>query len=155
MKVCAVNGCGETHDLQDHHISPVVYDPQRRRKRSVKGDTVPYDKKLGDCNFAEVFAYMFTLGCISPEETITVCSYHHRIFHGILSANKAAHSEMVKQGLENARKSGKRLGRPTNVTPEIISVTIEARAKGMSIRQIAKTYKIGTGTVYRILRANI
>jgi hypothetical protein len=151
MKVCAVNGCGETRDLHEHHISPVVYDPQGRRKRKVKGDVVPFDKRLGDCNFAEVFAYIFTLGCMSSEDTITVCSHHHRILHGILAFNKASHSKMVREGIEKARQSGKFIGRPTNLTTDVVSGIIADRKKKMPIRAIGKKYRVGTGTVYRVL----
>jgi DNA invertase Pin-like site-specific DNA recombinase len=57
----------------------------------------------------------------------------------------------IEEGIERARKNGIRIGRPTNVTQEVIEFVKKDKTNGLSIKKIAKKYKIGVGTTYRIL----
>ena len=59
--------------------------------------------------------------------------------------------ERVKSGLDRAKKSGKTLGRPTNVSENTKATVIELRDTGMSMNKICKTLSIGSGTLYRLL----
>ena len=59
--------------------------------------------------------------------------------------------ERVKSGLERAKKEGKTLGRPTNVSGNTKATVIELRDTGMSMNKICKTLSIGSGTLYRLL----
>ena len=59
--------------------------------------------------------------------------------------------ERVKSGLDRAKKSGKTLGRPTNVSGNTKATVIELRNTGMSMNEICKTLSIGSGTLYRLL----
>ena len=59
--------------------------------------------------------------------------------------------ERVKSGLDRAKKSGKTLGRPTNVSGNTKATVIELRDTGMSMNKICKTLSIGSGTLYRLL----
>ena len=59
--------------------------------------------------------------------------------------------ERVKSGLDRAKKSGKTLGRPTNVSGNTKATVIELRNIGMSMNKICKTLSIGSGTLYRLL----
>ena len=59
--------------------------------------------------------------------------------------------ERVKSGLDRAKKSGKTLGRPTNVSGNTKATVIELRHTGMSMNKICKTLSIGSGTLYRLL----
>ena len=59
--------------------------------------------------------------------------------------------ERVKSGLDRAKKSGKTLGRPTNVSGNTKATVIELRNTGMSMNKICKTLSIGSGTLYRLL----
>ena len=151
-KVCAVNGCDSKDDLHEHHITPVVYDPSGRRKVNVKINRL-FDpsKPLGECGFTEVFSYMFRLGCITEKDTITLCAYHHNVMHGIIKFNKTQHSNMVKEGIEKARKSGVRMGRPPSVTNETKKLICEMYQNGAKKKNIAKTLRVGCGTVYATL----
>ena len=59
--------------------------------------------------------------------------------------------ERVKSGLDRAKKEGKTLGRPTNVSENTKATVIELRDTGMSMNRICKTLSIGSGTLYRLL----
>ena len=65
--------------------------------------------------------------------------------------------ERVKSGLERARingtKSGRSIGRPTNVKDGTKIAVIELRNTGMSITKVCKTLGIGSLTYYKLLEA--
>jgi len=58
--------------------------------------------------------------------------------------------ERVRAGLENAKRKGKRLGRPP-VSPRLVDEAKKLRSEGMSFRQIGKQLGIPESTV----RANV
>ena len=60
-------------------------------------------------------------------------------------------SERVKAGLERAKSSGTKLGRPI-IFEEKVQDVLSLRAGGMSMLKIAKKLNIGTGTVQKILK---
>jgi DNA invertase Pin-like site-specific DNA recombinase len=56
--------------------------------------------------------------------------------------------------MHRARAEGKKLGRPSVAdTPQVINSVKLLREKQMPIHQIAKSLKIGVGTVSKILAA--
>ena len=59
-------------------------------------------------------------------------------------------SERVKAGLNRAKAEGKVLGRPIKIAN--IKDIVEARKKGMTIREIAKNQKLSVGKIHKILR---
>ena len=62
--------------------------------------------------------------------------------------------ERIMAGLARCRAEGKKLGRPSVASsPTVISSVRLLREKQMAIHQIAKSLKIGVGTVSRILAA--
>ena len=61
--------------------------------------------------------------------------------------------ERVRAGLERAKRSGVKLGRPTNLNDSVRAAIVALRAKDVPIRQIASQLRVGTGTVYRVLTA--
>lgn len=62
--------------------------------------------------------------------------------------------ERILAGLNRARAEGKRLGRPSVASsPSVISAVRILREKEMPIHKIAKSLKIGVGTVSKILSA--
>lgn len=148
MAKCAVDGCNMT-DLHKHHIDPVVYDPHgngRKRKNLKIDPCFNIDKRLGDCTFNEIFSYMFSLGCVSEKETLTLCTYHHNIMHGILKFQKAQHTTLIKEGIKRAREKGIHIGRPFSVTKETRDNICELYKKGVSVKKIAKQLRCGVGT---------
>ncbi len=78
-----------------------------------------------------------------------------RAMFGMLSVfsefERAMIGERIKSGLSRAKSSGKRLGRPPEVTDETREAVLEARRNGKSIREIARDMKLGHGTVQRIV----
>lgn len=146
LKFCAV--CGTDKDLQQHHIEPVVYSKAGRKNNKRKYNP---DKKLKDCTSQEMFAFLFDQGVISDDETITVCSFHHHILHGIMKFQKYEHNKLIREGLRKAIEGGKKLGRPTNVSLDTEETVLTMRKNGKSIHGIAKELKIGVGTTQKIL----
>ena len=61
--------------------------------------------------------------------------------------------ERVLVGLERAKKNGVKLGRPTNLNDSVKAAIVALRAKDHSIRHIAAQLRVGTGTVYKVLKA--
>jgi DNA invertase Pin-like site-specific DNA recombinase len=59
--------------------------------------------------------------------------------------------ERINAGLARARAQGKKLGRPTSVTPKIKQRILDLRAKGHGMLRIAREIGCGTGTVQRLL----
>lgn len=153
MAKCAVNGCDMT-DLHKHHIDPVVYDPNGsgRKKKNLKMNAC-FDsgKKLGECTFTEIFSYMFSLGCISEKETLTLCTYHHNIMHGILKFQKAQHTTLIKEGIKRAREKGVHIGRPVSVKQETRDKICELYRNGIGVKKIAKQLRCGIGTTIKTL----
>jgi DNA invertase Pin-like site-specific DNA recombinase len=74
------------------------------------------------------------------------------VFGSLAEYERAQIRERVVAGLARAKAQGTRLGRPTNVTPSVKSAVVALRDAGHSIRHIARSLRIGTGSVYRILR---
>ena len=63
--------------------------------------------------------------------------------------------ERVKSGMERAKihgtKSGRRIGRPTNVNGSTKTTIMELLNKGMSKTKICKTLGIGVGSLYKLI----
>lgn len=60
-------------------------------------------------------------------------------------------SERVKAGLRNARRNGKKLGRPA-VAPFLVEKIIELKTTGMSSRGIGKKFGLSEGVVRKYLK---
>jgi DNA invertase Pin-like site-specific DNA recombinase len=63
--------------------------------------------------------------------------------------------ERVKSGMENAKrngtKSGRRIGRPTNVNETTKTTIMELLDRGMSKTKVCKTLGIGVGSLYKLI----
>ena len=75
------------------------------------------------------------------------------IFGAFSEFERSLIRERVKAGLDRARRSGTKLGRPSNLNDTVRAAIVALRAKDVSIRQIASQLKIGTGTIYSVLSA--
>jgi hypothetical protein len=142
LDFCAV--CGSTSDLHQHHLEPVVLTGAKRAKAKGYSKTKP----IGECTSFEVFAYLFDLGIITDDGTITVCSFHHNILHGIIKFQKAEHNKLVREGIQKAKERGVQFGRPSKLTPDMFQRIKDMREKNFGIKKIARHLKIGVGTVY-------
>jgi DNA invertase Pin-like site-specific DNA recombinase len=146
LDFCAV--CGNTEDLCQHHIEPVIVTGIKRTKK--KGYNS--NKKLNDCTVLEVFAWVFDQGYISADETITLCNHHHNIMHGIARFGKAEHSKLTKAGIEKARTNGVKIGRKKVADDKMIERIHELRYKNISIQKIADEMGINRDAVQRELK---
>ena len=142
LNFCVV--CGTKEDLHQHHITPIIRSKIKHVSKNKKYDP---DKKLKECDTYEIFGYLFDQGFISDDGEITVCSFHHHIIHGIVKYQKTLHSNMVKEGQNVARKSGKHIGRPSSVTEDMKNKVLEQKNDKVGIKRIAKNLNIGVGTV--------
>src|ERR1035441_1853249 len=75
------------------------------------------------------------------------------IFGAFSEFERSLIRERVKAGLERAKRNGTKLGRPTNLNSSVAAAITALRAKDHSIRKIAAHLRVGTGTVYKVLRA--
>lgn len=75
------------------------------------------------------------------------------IFGAFAEFEKSLIRERVKAALERAKRNGTKLGRPTNLNSSVAAAITALRAKDHSIRKIAAHLRVGTGTVYKVLRA--
>ena len=64
--------------------------------------------------------------------------------------------ERVVSGLENWKRKNpdKKLGRPSNLTPEIEDKILEMRSRKHGINKIAKACGVGTQAIYKIINAD-
>lgn len=60
--------------------------------------------------------------------------------------------ERIKAGQRRAVSSGKLIGRPASLTPDLIGTIKTQRNAGEAIKMIARSHSIGVGTVYKALR---
>ena len=145
LDFCAV--CGTTKDLHQHHIEPVVFTGIRRTKKKKYN----LKKSLGECTVYECFARIFDMGYISEDGELTLCVYHHNIMHGIVRFHKLEHSNLIKEGIKNAKKRGVVLGRPSNLTPKSAKRILEMHSKNMGINKISKACGVGAQTIYKVI----
>jgi DNA invertase Pin-like site-specific DNA recombinase len=89
------------------------------------------------------------------QQSIDTSTSSGRMIFGIFSSLASFEREMirdrVKAGLDRARKSGVKLGRPTVVNDGIRSAVLVLREKGIGIREICRKLGIGCGTYYSVV----
>jgi len=74
------------------------------------------------------------------------------LFKALKAVESKVVSERARAGVEEARRSGKRVGRPPKVTADQILRIIELRRRGASAREIARELGISKTTVLRYLK---
>ncbi len=89
------------------------------------------------------------------QQAINTATPAGRMVFGIFSALGEYERELIRErinaGLARAKAQGKKLGRPSNVNPSVITSVRLLRDKGHSIHTIAKQLHIGVGTTQKIL----
>lgn len=90
-------------------------------------------------------------------KTVDLCEMHHGIVHGLDMTN---HGNLIRKGLENARRNGKVLGRREGVTEPVekflskhrdVTAIIQRRPSS-SVRELAARTKKSTATIAKIKR---
>ena len=61
-------------------------------------------------------------------------------------------SERIKAGQQ---RSAKQAGRPTNINEGMVQAILHMKKQGLGIRRIAKTLKIGVGTIYKVIEQDV
>jgi DNA invertase Pin-like site-specific DNA recombinase len=93
------------------------------------------------------------IGFISLREQIDLSSPTGRVMFAIIGAMAEFEREIIRErveaGLRRARNQGKRLGRPPRVFNR--DLVTELKAKGLSVRKIAKRVGISARSVQRVL----
>ena len=83
-----------------------------------------------------------------PTNLITLCREHHGWIHGLKPNRFNNHDNLIRNGIERAKKEGKYKGRKP--TARIKQDKIKSlHEKGMKPSQIAKELNIGVESVYR------
>ena len=87
------------------------------------------------------------------DETITVCTHHHDIIHGVQKDRKGyAHHELIRESLQKRKNAGLPMGRPKSLTKEKIDATLKLTEHGVGVREICRRLKIGSNSYYQITR---
>ena len=89
---------------------------------------------------------------IGGSKTIKLCEHCHGKIHGL---DFTDHSILVKKGIEDAKRRGVRLGRPTGILRSSVFLKkhldiIECLKKNMSVRKTATYTNKGGSTVQRV-----
>jgi DNA invertase Pin-like site-specific DNA recombinase len=75
-----------------------------------------------------------------------------QVFGALSEYERELIRERVRAGIDRAKRNGTRLGRPTNLNASVRAAIIALRANDHPIRKIAAQLRVGTGTVYRVLK---
>jgi DNA invertase Pin-like site-specific DNA recombinase len=84
-----------------------------------------------------------------------VGSFFFNIINSVAQYEADLIRERVFSGLENWKRKNpdKKLGRPSNLTPEIEDKILEMRSRKLGINKIAKACGVGTQAIYKIINA--
>lgn len=115
--------------------------------------------------FGQNLSHMLNLVMMLSKHKVGVYFYRENLTthgtDGIETLKVLAHLEAcdrlkfthkVRHGMQQAKSEGVRLGRPSLINANTESCVVTLRGHGMSIANIAKTVKIGIGSVYKILK---
>jgi len=82
-----------------------------------------------------------------------VGEFFFNIINSVAQYERDLIRERVVSGLENWKRNNpdKKLGRPSNLTPEVEGKILEMRSRNMGINKIAKVCGVGSQTIYSII----
>ena len=106
---------------------------------------------LDHCNSAKVSLYVVNQQ-INTENPMGV--FFFNMMNSISQLEREITRERIISGLNNARRKGVKLGRPSNMNEGMIKSVKFMRGQGVSVKKIAKDLKIGVCTVYKVLQNN-
>ena len=75
-----------------------------------------------------------------------------QIFGAIGEFDRSLIRERVKAGLVKAVRSGKKLGRPSNLNTSTKTAVLELKSRGMGVKAICRSLQIGCGSYYGITK---
>ena len=89
------------------------------------------------------------------DTSVAVGEFFFNIINSVSQYEVELIRERVISGLENARRKGRILGRPSNLTPNVEKKILEMRSKNIGINKISKACGVGAQTIYKVLRTPI
>lgn len=130
--------------VQAQHDVVMAWDVSRLSRSLV--DLVTTLDELHACGI-DLYLHQQAIDTTTPagKAMFQMCGVFAEFERGILS-------ERVKAGLNRARADGKILGRPLKITN--IEAILQDRAKGKTIRAIAKNTNLSIGKVHKLLKAH-
>ena len=75
------------------------------------------------------------------------------VFAALAECERAHLRERARAGLERARRTGTKIGRPSNVNDGVRAAIVALHQRGLSIRNIARQLRVGNSTVCKVLQA--
>jgi hypothetical protein len=111
------------------------------------------NNNLDDLHQHHIFPVVYTDGKRrKSDETITVCSEHHKKIHGVSHHNGYDHNLLVREGIEKSRNSGTVWGRPSTMTKAKITKVMDLRKMGVGVRETCRILEMSPSTYYDIIR---
>ena len=85
-----------------------------------------------------------------------VGEFFYNVINAVAQYEAALIRERVVSGLENWKRKNpdKKLGRPSNLTPEVESKILDMRSRNMGINKISKACGVGSSTIYKVLQTH-
>jgi DNA invertase Pin-like site-specific DNA recombinase len=74
------------------------------------------------------------------------------IMGGIAEFDRSLNCKRTDEGIERAKRQGKRFGRPESLDAGQKRVIADRYGKGATIPELAEEYSVGVGTVWRALQ---
>lgn len=84
--------------------------------------------------------------------TIPLCAECHSLTHYSDKEHFQNHSNLIKFGLDKAKKKGVKIGRPTVIDEAKKAEIKKLRSEGYSIRGISQMSGVGRSTVERVIK---
>ena len=81
-------------------------------------------------------------------KTVPLCLSCHRKVH----EKEITHIELLRSGMEKARASGVKFGRPTRITDTMRNMVEDLYDKGYTIRKISSVIHLSLGSIHKILK---
>ena len=82
-----------------------------------------------------------------------VGEFFFNIMNSVAQYEREIIRERIVSGLENAKRKGVRLGKKTNLTPQVREKIIEMKSKHIGLKRIATECSVGVKTVRMVLAA--
>ena len=87
------------------------------------------------------------------DTSVPVGEFFFNIMNSVAQYEREIIRERIVSGLENAKRKGVRLGKKSNLTPQVREKIIEMKSKGTGLKKIATECAVGVKTVRMVLAA--
>ena len=87
------------------------------------------------------------------DTSVPVGEFFFNIMNSVAQYEREIIRERIVSGLENAKRKGVRLGKKSNLTPQVRDKIIEMKSKNIGLKKIATECSVGVKTVRTVLAA--